>query len=793
MADNQLIERKLNTPGPKELLFRYIPYLPLIILCVTIAWALAWLKLRYATPIYNVTGKLLVKDQNPYGNTGEKFSTILELPQDNTNLNNEIEIIKSRTLASRVVRSRKFQTKFAIKGKIRTSEATSDELPFNWEIENILDSTISYKYTVLIINADQFKLNQEETIYNFGQLIKREKISFRLIPKKTSGWITDDNQYNLGWIPVDNLAASLSEALNVVQIEGANVLKVSYNTPNIKNGLAIVNAYMREYQLSSLEDKQQIAHNTLIFIDEQLDTLKRELGGVEKNLQQFREENKVFNTELQASQSLANYSESQKILVEQGVKIKVIDYLTQYISDPKNADKLVPSNLGIDEPSMMPQIVAFNELQLKKETSLKTTTNKNPLINDLNTAIEKIRKDILQNLKNVRKAYSLANAEFDNQSKVASQNLRSIPSKEKQLLEVTRRQAILQELYSFLLQKKLETAISSASTVSDIKILEPAISGDYPIKPNRRGIYTIAIFFGLALPGVMIFMREFLNDKVNSRLDIEEITEAPILGEVGHADDATTLAVKENNRSYIAEQFRIIRSNLRYIIPKNEKPIILVTSTFSGEGKSFISTNLGAVLALSGKKTVILEMDIRKPKILKGLGMNQRKGISNFVVSDIRVDEIIYPVPEVTDLFVIPCGPVPPNPGEILLDDRIGTLFSDLKRKFDAIIIDSAPVGLVSDGVSLAEHANATVYIVRHNYTLKKQIQMVDEIFENKKLPHLSIVINDIQISGGYGGYYGYGYGYGFGKKEDANQYFHAANYGVDSYFKRLLKFFKLR
>ncbi|MEP7277997.1 MAG: CpsD/CapB family tyrosine-protein kinase, partial [Bacteroidota bacterium] len=280
----------------------------------------------------------------------------------------------------------------------------------------------------------------------------------------------------------------------------------------------------------------------------------------------------------------------------------------------------------------------------------------------------------------------------------------------------------------------------------------------------------------------IIFLIEYFNDKVKSKNDISRITATPILGEIGHAEESNTLIVTGNNRSYIAEQFRIVRSNLQYILPKNENPVILVTSSFSGEGKSFISTNLGAVLALSGKRTVILEMDIRKPKILKGLGMNERRGVTNYLVSNnIQANDIVYPVTETENLFVIPCGPVPPNPAEILLDDKLGTLFVELKKQFDAIIIDSAPIGLVSDAITLGKQANACVYIVRHNYTRKKQVQLIDDLYTHKKLPHLSVVINDISSRGSHGYGYGYGYGYGDGygyggSHKKSNGYFEGAS-----------------
>jgi capsular exopolysaccharide synthesis family protein len=237
------------------------------------------------------------------------------------------------------------------------------------------------------------------------------------------------------------------------------------------------------------------------------------------------------------------------------------------------------------------------------------------------------------------------------------------------------------------------------------------------------------------------------------------------LGEIGHAEEVGALVLTKNNRQFIAEQFRIIRSNLQYILPKVDKPVMMVTSSFSGEGKSFISTNLGAVLAISGKKTIILEFDIRKPKVMEGLGLNERKGITNFIVGRLSLNEIIYPVPGQDNLFVIPCGPVPPNPAEMLLDEKVGVLFAELKKQFDVIIIDTAPVGLVSDAITIGQHANASMYIVRDNYTYKKQVHLIDELYQAGKLPHMVIIINDIQVkNGGYSGYYGYGnYGYGYG------------------------------
>lgn len=761
MAEIIQNKKQATNPTPKELIFKYLPYLPWVLLSLLLFLVGAFIKLRYSAPMYNVTGKILVKDKNPYGSGSDKFNNILMMPDNGSNLNNEIEIIKSRSMAARVMRGLGLQQQYAMKGNIRTSEAYASDMPFQWIIENIKDSLEELNYKVTIADNNQFQLNEDPTLYNFGQSVKLPGASFRLIPY---GGITSQQasiQYVLKWLPELELTAYLSENLDVIKSEGASVLVLTYPVENTKVGLDIVNRYMKEYQLSSLEDKQLIAQTTAEFIDEQLDTLQRELGGVERNLQVFREKNNLISPEEQTGAVFNQLSETNKQIAEQTTKSKVLDYLTRYVSDEQNSNKVVPSNLGIEEPTLVQQITEINSLQLQRNALLESTTENNPLVTSITALIEQTRMNILQNLRNVKAAYQLSLNELNKINDRAEASIRSIPGKEKQLLEVTRRQSILQELYSFLLQKKLETGISSASTISDIKMLEPALADAKPVSPNKRSIYGIAALLGLALPVAIIFIIDNLNDKVTTRNDVVKLTNAPLLGEIGHVEDAQTLVLRKNNRSYVAEQFRILRSNLQYVIPKASKPVILVTSSFSGEGKSFISTNLGAVLALSGKKTVILEMDIRKPKIMKGLGMEERTGITNYLIGNTTISSIIVPVAEVDNLYVIPCGPIPPNPAEILLDEKVAILFAELHDKFDAIIVDSAPVGLVSDASTLGVYCNASVFIVRHNFTLKKQVPIIDSLYVEKKLPQLSIVINDIQK--GFGGYYGYGYGYSMG------------------------------
>jgi tyrosine-protein kinase Etk/Wzc len=771
MAEDMLqySQKRQGGISPRELVFKYIRYLPWVIISVALLLTLAWLKLRYSTPIYSVSGKILVKkNSNPYaGGTSGKFDDIFMMQSASSNLNDEIAFIQSRYMSARVVRALGLQTRFYNKGKIKDPAAIHPaDLPFDFQILDQKDSLTGFNILINFINNNQFYLNQSKTLYNFNQFIELPIGKIKISPNQRSFKSFASPEFIISYQPMEAAAAALSGTINVAQSGefNSNVLAISYATDNTKLGLDIVDKFMEEYQKATLEDKKQTLVNTLSFIDDQMKGAKSDLGNAEKSIQGFREEKKLFNPVAQSQLIFGELSESAKQLTEQGVKLKVVDLLSRHIADQRNPYQIVSTTLGIEEPAFQQQVIEYNKLQLERETSLKTTTANNPLIKNLEAAIEKLRGDMLENLRNIHKTYQVSIDDITHKTLEADNQIKNLPGTEKQLNEKKRQQMIFEELYSFLLQKRLETSIASASTISNIRVLEPAMTTGGPISPNRRSVYIIFLVIGIAIPVGIILLLEYLNDKVKSRTDIERLTNTPVLGEIGHADEAGALVVTANNRQFIAEQFRILRSNLQYILPKIEKPIMMVTSSFSGEGKSFVSTNLGAVLAISGKRTVILEFDIRKPKILEGLGLKERKGLTNYIVGNFDINEIIYPVPNVDNLFVIPCGPVPPNPSEMLLDEKVALLFAELRKQFDVIIVDTAPVGLVSDAITLGEHANAAIFIVRHNYTYKKQVGLIDELYEKKKLPHLAIIINDVDLKGGYGGYYGYGnYGYGYG------------------------------
>lgn len=763
LDENQpdIFKKKGDMISPRELIAKYVHYVPWLIVTVALMMALAYMKLRYSTPMFRVSGKLLVKSDNPYLEGNQKFDDIFAMQsKSGISLSDEMEVIRSRSMAAKVVTALGLNTQYFNKGTIRATAIYQDDLPFSFNLLNLRESYRSFSVVLNFIDDKTFMLGKDPRKYKVGDTLSTSFGAFVVRIEKPTLDMFGSREFVVSYASLEVRAAELSGMVKVSQMgDGEDVILLTCEHENPKIGLDIVNEFMNQYQKSTLEDKRQIAVNTANFIEEQLGLVKSDLGNVERNLEGYRQKHRVFAPEEQSRLVFSELEHSGVELAALDVKIRVLDTLARYISNSGSAYKVVPATMGIEEPSLLQQVNEYNKIVLQREVDLRTTPETNPLIRNYEIAINRLRSDILVNLNNIRKSYQVAIESMQGKNKEATEMISKIPGKEKDLLEVTRQQKILEELYSFLLQKKLETAISSAAKISNIKVLEPAMSSDVPVAPNSRGVYTIFIFLGLAIPTGIIFLLEYLNDKVKSKQDIENVTETPIIGEVGHVGGGDTLVVTKNNRQFIAEQFRAIRSNLQYILPKETAPVIMVTSSISGEGKSFLSTNLGAVLAISGKKTVIMEFDIRKPKLMEGLGLRERLGITNYIVGNLSVENIIYPVPDVEGLYVIPCGPIPPNPAEMLLDEKVAKLFEELKSMFDSVIIDTAPVGLVSDAIAIGKYANACIYVVRHNHTFKRQIQLIDELYTQKKLPRLSVIINDIRFASGYN-YYGYGYGY---------------------------------
>ena len=500
--------------------------------------------------------------------------------------------------------------------------------------------------------------------------------------------------------------------------------------------------------------------------------MKSELDSLQRINLDYRDKNNLIDAETQSGSAFSKIGEADRYLLQEELKLGLVEYLIKYLQDRSNqfAQVVVPTSFGLEDPVLNELVAKYNESQLTRRSLLESNIPEgNPSVKEAEALIEQQRKSVLENLRNIRLTFLDAMSKVRQSTAKDESALKSLPSKMTDMLDFERQINTKLALYTLLEGKREEAAIERAATTSNTTVLDKAMANETPIKPNKRMIQLIALLIGLAIPALILFVLEMLNDKIQTRTDIERVTEAPIIGEVGHSYSENTLIVSRTSRSMVAEQFRTIRSNLDYVLTKANRFTILVTSSFSGEGKSFLSTNMGGVLALAGKKTVVLEFDIRKPKVLSGLKMGKHKGISNFLAGNASLQDLLLPVPDIENLYVLPCGPIPPNPSELLLDQRVSEMFDQLKKEFDVVVIDTAPIGMVSDALTLGKYADCTLYLTRQGHTYKKQIGLIDEIYREKKLPKVSIVINDVKLKPGYGYYgygrYGYGYGYGYGEK----------------------------
>ena len=760
MEDSQVINKELNSLSIRDVFFKYVRFLPVFLISIAVALLGAFLYLRYTTPIYRATGTISFVTEN---SQGDKLNELFNNSSNTQDLLAEIEVLKSRPLMERVVAKLGLQVNYNAVGKIKTLNIYKS-CPLQLNIVTLTDSALSFAMKVTFSEDSSFQINGEPTVYRFGQQFQNAYGVFSLsaIPGFGSA---KGKEYSISWNPAGAVASWYAPSIQVApKIVGSNIYNISIDVTNLRLGIDIINMLMKEYQVFNLEEKNQATEGVLTFVGDRLDFLQTDIDSIKARLRNYRKENGITNIDLQSQNYYNTMSESERTAYETGISLEIAKMIEVYLKDKQNEYDAIPSALSLEDATLNTFIQHYNELQLDRKRFIDShVPEANPLVKQKSKEIEVLRVSLLENLKNVKKSYQ---AIIDDNNKRAGNSealARQMPEKEQREQEIMRDLEIKENLYKFLLEEKEKTAMQQAANLANSKILEEAGGSGTPIKPNRKGIQLLSLVIGLGLPAMLIFFLELINDKIYTRYDIEKITDAAVMGEVGHSYSSSSLVVSKTNRSMVAEQFRIIRSNMQYVLNQVEKPVILVTSSFSGEGKSFVTTNLAGVMALAGRKTVILEFDIRKPKILSGLKMNHKTGISNYLVGKVPMEELPVEVPGCENLYVIACGPVPPNPSELLLDQRVAKMFAWLKENFDVVIIDTAPVGMVSDAMTLGKFANATLYIVRQGYTYKKQIGLIDEFYRGGRLPKISIVINDVKLRPGYG-YYGYGrYGYGYG------------------------------
>jgi capsular exopolysaccharide synthesis family protein len=554
------------------------------------------------------------------------------------------------------------------------------------------------------------------------------------------------------------VAAALNASLTVKPYDTrTNALVLTIKCENPKKCEDVLNGLFNEFNRSDIEDRNKLSKSTVQFIDDRLVNITGELKGVEGNLESYQGNNQLIDIKGQSGQALGDANSVSKSLKDLAIQQGVASMILNYFANPANGGKLVPSSLGLNDATLGSLIAQYNELQLRREREAPLVAPNSTVMQDLNAQIDNLRGSILESLSNISKNLQLQERGLQQQSSQYQSMLSSVPHNERVMQEIKRKQTITEGLYLYLFQKREEAAISSTtSSVPHYRQLDLA-QGYGPVEPNRTNIITYSALFGLFLAFAFIFIKDALNDKVISREDIIKRTLVPIVGQIAHMSRRKKRLIAVLDRNIVAEQFRAIRTNISFSLKDRNKKTLLVTSSVSGEGKSFISLNLAAVFAMPGKRVALLEFDIRQPVIANNLNLDATKGLTNYLLGEVKsISEIFHISEDVPGLHIYPSGPIPPNPGDLLLTANLVKLFEALKAEYDFIIIDSPPAGLVSDSFVLGEFSDMVLYVIRSQKTIKKQIDFINEVAGNKSLSNMALILNDIKNNDNYGGY-GYG------------------------------------
>lgn len=745
----------------RELLMKSLSYVPLFIIFMAISFIVASIYIHYQKPLYSTSIKLLIKNAKESTNESDQVLSELLNPSK-PNLSNEIEIVKSRKLMEKVVENQQLNVVYYSIGKVNTVELfdTNPQSKFV-QFSGIKDSSHGYTVTIRVKDGDIYVISGEKEIKTENhKLIITPRFNYIINVNNTS-FYKPDYKYTASWIPTPVIAARLSSALSISPLSKyASILVISTSSPVPRKSEIILNSLVDEYNNYNIDQNNRTAENTIQFIDERLLVISGELNDVETGLKSFRERN-ALDIEALGEQQVSFAKELEDKLNDQELQVNVANMVSQYINNTKRRYELVPSNLGIGDLTLQSLVTSYNEGVLKRDEMLKTLGEQNLEVRALESQLDDLRNRIIENINNVKAAYNTAyNAAYSRYQKTIG-TIKSIPEKEKQLLEIERQQGIKEKLYLYLLEKREESAVSKAAAIGKSESVDIA-SSNGPINIKNSNIYLMALFAGLGIPLLIVYLMDLLNDRVTTRDEILKFTDVPIIGEISHFAGEERKIVSGKTRGILPEQFRIVRTNLRYFLQK-DKPgaCILVTSTMPGEGKTFVSINLAGVLAVSGKKVVLVGFDMRRPKVGESLKVSESEAdLPSFLTADVNPAKIIRRVEDFENLFAITTSFIPPNPAELLLSDRLPALFSYLKSNFDYIVIDTPPLGIVSDAKVLSEYADLSLYIVRQRFTQRKQLKMLDTLYKEKKLPNMTMIVNDVKLKG-IRSYYGYGYTYG--------------------------------
>ncbi|MBE7175272.1 MAG: polysaccharide biosynthesis tyrosine autokinase [Mucilaginibacter polytrichastri] len=746
-----------NVIDLRLLLYKFFENWKMFLLSVLIFIAIGLTYIYLTNPTYSISGEILIKDNSAGpGNSSNDLTASLNLFAPDKIIDNEIEILKSHTLIEQVVKDLGLSIDYYEKQNL-ISRPIFSESPFECVVLKPTEEAYKDEWDLVILDTATATLNGKKIELNKPVYSDAGILRINLLNKTG---IYRNKEYTF---KIKSLGRTVSAYQKNLQIaattKNSTVISLTIEDEIPERGQMFIKNLFDAYNQAAIDDKRQVAAYTLKFLDDRLKLLTGQLDSVETNVERYKSQQGITDVTEQSKSFLASVQESDAALAQIDVQLSVIGSIESYLASPDNGKGKFPAVIGIEDPVLPQLLQQLSEMQLQRQTLLNTTSEGNPKvkaidenINSLEGSVRENVRNIRQNLLSSRKTLAQRNADFESV-------IKNVPAKEKGLIDVTRQREIMNSIYQFLLQKREESALSYASTVSDSRTIDLPRSTDDPVKPKKVLVILIAIMAGMIIPAGIIGIRNALDDKITHKSDIENAVGAPIVGEISFLKEDIPVIVRDKPRSIISEQIRSLRTNMQYIGGRGKEiKTIIFTSSISGEGKSFVSLNLGASLALTDSKVIILELDLRKPKLHKSLNMHNNAGLSTYLIGKASVESIVQPIEGFAKYDIITCGPIPPNPAELVLNGRMTELIEDLKTRYDYVIIDAPPVGLVTDAQIMADLADISFYVIRHGYTIKQNLPRIQALYAEKKFPNMSIIINAISEQSSYGHNYGYGF-----------------------------------
>ena len=730
------------------------------------------------TPAYKVDSLVLIIDKWSKSQ-GDVLTQSLGITSGADNIITEMQIMRSRSITKKIVEDLDLHTSYSYKGTLRNTPLYN-----NTPIVVRPDSTTDLNNLLTNINLVITRPAEKNTfdiegkyITNTGTYSNGEKKEIQLtgiqlpytlylptvgtfIIEQVTGYEPLTNTLLVNISNPGKVAASLSKSINLSQYDKtAPLIAVSYSTPIPQKGIDIINRMVHYYNEEGITEKNHSTINTERFINNRLISIQKELSDVEEDVEKYRTQRGLTDLSSEAEIYLRQTSESDKELSRLDVQLNLVEYVEAFLGDPQNTYAPIPI-LGINEGGMSNLITEYNKAVSEREKLLNTSSENNPVIKEISQNIMALRGTVLQGIASTRKSIELSKRDIMRQEAENERKIRNVPQYERELTDIMRQQRIKENLYVFLLEKREENALSQSLAVGDARIIDEPSTLPHPVAPRKVQIMLIAFILALAIPAAIIYIKGLIFSSFHDKTELEKMTNIPLLSEIPLCNKEDFFVVEKEKNNAISELYRLLRNNLQFTLISPDKKVIMVTSSISGEGKTFVASNLAISFANTGKKTLLIGIDIRRPMAAIHFGFDNKNGITTYLSSQEKDFNNIIQHTSYTDLDVIPGGPVPPNPNELLLSDKLDSLIAEMRKRYDYIIIDSAPVGMVSDTFLLDRVADVTLFVTRSEFTSKSHIKSINALASSGRLKSLYLCINAVDMTARTYSYRRYGYGY---------------------------------